>query len=232
MLISEIYHSKQGEGTLTGTPSLFLRTSGCNLRCGFCDTPFASWDPEGTQFTLEKIVQQCHDLAAQEKIEHIVITGGEPMIQKQLPELTQLLRSLSLHITIETAGTVFQKVNCDLMSISPKLSNSTPDGKRAGEWLSKHENTRHQPQVVKELLRGYDYQLKFVVDTPQDCQEIETYLSGFSNIRRERILMMPQGTSQEQLAERRIWLEPYCKQSGFQFSPRMHIQWYGNLRGT
>lgn len=232
MLISEIYHSRQGEGLLTGTPSIFLRTSGCNLRCGFCDTPFASWDPSGETMTLDTIVQRSAEIAQQNSIDHVVITGGEPMIQKQMVELTQRLRSLGLHITMETAGTVYQPVECDLMSISPKLSNSTPDPERAGEWLTRHEDTRHQPDVIKRLMDEFSYQLKFVVDTPEDLVEIRQYVSELSTYQTQRVLLMPQGVSSDQLDSKEAWLSEYCHQHGFRFSPRMHIQWYGNKRGT
>ncbi len=151
------------------------------------------------------------------------------MIQKQLVELTQLL---SMHITIETAGTVFSPVRCDLMSISPKLSNSTPSLERAGEWRKKHEQARSQPGVVAQLMDRYEYQLKFVVDTPEDLPEIEDYLNRLASFDRNRILLMPQGISTEELASRKTWLEPYCQENGFCFSPRKHIEWYGNKRGT
>lgn len=229
MLISEIYQSRQGEGLLTGTPSIFLRTSGCNLRCDFCDTPFASWDPEGDQLSIEQIVQTCTELAAKHDIEHAVVTGGEPMIQKQLPEL---INHLPFHITIETAGTVYLPVRCDLMSISPKLSNSTPSRERAGEWLEKHERTKHQPEVIAQLMREYNYQLKFVVDTPDDFAEIESYLENLEMYQADQVLLMPQGVTQDELSSRQTWLEPYCKNKGFRFSPRKHIEWYGNKRRT
>ncbi|MBI4908810.1 MAG: 7-carboxy-7-deazaguanine synthase QueE, partial [Acidobacteria bacterium] len=122
MKISEIFYSIQGEGVLAGVPSVFVRTSGCNLRCVWCDTPYTSWSPEGVDMTIAAIVER---VAADSK-GHVVVTGGEPMIQPQIGELTRALRGLGQHITIETAGTVAPEVECDLMSISPKLSNSTP----------------------------------------------------------------------------------------------------------
>lgn len=232
MLISEIYHSKQGEGILTGTPSVFLRTSGCNLRCGFCDTPFASWNPEGDPMTLLQIGQSVSRLTSENSTNHVVITGGEPMIQKQIAQLTQQLHELGLHITIETAGTVFQNVHCDLMSISPKLANSTPLRERAGEWVDRHEQIRHNPDAISRLMNRFEYQLKFVVDSPTDFSEIESYLNDLSTYENDRVLLMPQGIRQDELESRRRWLEPYCLENNFRFSPRMHIEWYGNKRGT
>ncbi|MGB1930207.1 MAG: 7-carboxy-7-deazaguanine synthase QueE [Mariniblastus sp.] len=230
MLISEIYCSRQGEGLLTGTQSVFVRTSGCNLRCGFCDTPFASWSPQGDSMTIEEIVHRIHRESGGAK--HVVITGGEPMIVKDLVELCEKIRSDGFHITIETAGTEYQPVNCQLMSISPKFGNSDPALTRAGEWRQRHIATRYQPQIVAQLMRDYDFQLKFVLDVPEDIDEILDYLEVLGQPAGDRVLLMPQGVDQDGLDERRRWLETLCEKNGFVFCPRMHIEWYGNQRGT
>ncbi|MDC0283986.1 7-carboxy-7-deazaguanine synthase QueE [Mariniblastus sp.] len=230
MLISEIYCSRQGEGILTGTQSVFVRTSGCNLRCGFCDTPFASWSPQGDFMQIEEIVHRIHESAGGAK--HVVITGGEPMIAKDLAGLCKKIRSCGFHITIETAGTVVQEVDCQLMSISPKFGNSDPTLARAGEWRQRHVATRYQPQVVTQLIRDYDFQLKFVLDVPEDIDEILDYLDVLGQPVGDRVLLMPQGVDQDALEKRRRWLEPLCEKRGFVFCPRMHIEWYGNRRGT
>ena len=237
MLISEIYVSRQGEGLLTGTPSVFLRTSGCNLRCWFCDTPFASWNPEGSQIEVDSIIEDVTSRARQENAQHVVITGGEPMLQKQITALTSGLKEKGLHITIETAGTVWHKVDCDLMSISPKLSNSTPSVERAGEWVQRHEKTRDSISIVRRLVENFDHQLKFVVDTEDDFAEIEAYLIELGKelsqpLESQRVLLMPQGTKQSELVARELWLKPYCEKQGYTLSARKHIQWYGNKRGT
>lgn len=226
--ICELYKSIQGEGLLTGTESVFVRTSGCNLRCDFCDTPFSSWQPEGQPFSPEQIVSQCVDLDCS----HVVLTGGEPMLQRDVVELSNRMAENGLHITIETAGTIDQTVQCDLMSISPKLSNSTPSRERAGDWSDRHEATRHQPQVIRELMRRYEYQLKFVIDTPGDCDEVVTYLKQFPEFDPQRVLLMPQGIDEQTLAGKHSWIETFCQEKGFQFCPRMHIVWFGNQRGT
>ena len=124
MKIAELFYSLQGEGSLVGVPSVFIRTSGCNLRCSWCDTPYTSWQPEGVEVTLDQILAQVHT----HPCGHVVVTGGEPMIAPEVVALTERLREAGLHITIETAGTVFKPVACHLMSISPKLANSTPEG--------------------------------------------------------------------------------------------------------
>src|ERR1051325_3213264 len=102
MLISEIFHSVQGEGELTGVPSVFVRTSGCNLRCSWCDTKYASWFPEGDDCTVQEIAARVAEFPTQ----HCVLTGGEPMIARDIRDLAALLRRDGKHITIETAGTI------------------------------------------------------------------------------------------------------------------------------
>src|SRR6266481_3606251 len=103
MRIAEIYSSRQGEGLLTGTPSVFIRASGCNLRCWFCDTPYASWVPEGEDLSVDEMLFRVEALGAS----HVVLTGGEPMLFAELIPLTAGLRRQGRHITIETAGTLY-----------------------------------------------------------------------------------------------------------------------------
>jgi 7-carboxy-7-deazaguanine synthase len=231
MRIAEIFRSLQGEGLLTGTPSVFVRLSGCNLRCWFCDTPYASWHPEGDDLTPGEIVARVEQqIATQKDVHHVVLTGGEPMLFAGLVPLTAAFRRRGLHLTIETAGTLCLPVACDLMSISPKLSNSTPlDDPR---WASRHEKTRHAPEVVRRLTVEYEYQLKFVIDRPDDCREVETYLAEFPKIDRSRVMLMPQGTDPATLEEKAAWLEPYCEARGLRYCPRRQIEWFGLVRGT
>lgn len=220
---------------LTGTPSVFVRASGCNLRCGFCDTPYTSWEPEGEDWSVEDILAEVDRLTSSrepEEIKHVVITGGEPMLFAEMLPLCEGLHAAGLHITIETAGTLFLPVVCDLMSISPKLSNSTPDEARAGKWRSRHEQSRHQPQVIRRLIRDYEHQVKFVVDTPNDLTEVEEWLCAFPEVARNRVLLMPQGIDLALLESTGKWLADYCAQQGFVFCPRKHIEWFGATRGT
>ncbi len=223
MKIAELFYSLQGEGSLVGVPSFFIRTSGCNLRCSWCDTPYTSWEPEGCDMSIGQILDEVKAHPAR----HVVVTGGEPMIASEIIPLTVRLRELGLHITIETAGTVFQPVACDLMSISPKLANSTP----AGHWAAQHDRLRTQPEVLSKLMERYEYQLKFVVEKPGDLEEVRT-LAASLGAPRERVILMPEGTDPERLRERGIWLAEICKDEGFRFSPRLHVDLYGNRRGV
>ena len=228
MRIAEIYLSIQGEGLLTGAESVFVRASGCNLRCWYCDTPYASWTPEGDDLSIGEILDRIEQFECQ----HVVLTGGEPMLFAELVPLAADLRRRALHITIETAGTLDLPVECDLMSISPKLSNSAPLGRRHPRWHRRHEQTRHVPHVIRRLIADYDYQIKFVIDRPRDCREVESHLAQFPEIDRSRVLLMPQGTEAEELARRARWLKPYCDATGLRLCPRRQIEWFGLVRGT
>ncbi len=228
MRVAEIYKSVQGEGLLTGADSAFVRASGCNLRCWFCDSPFSSWTPEGEDLSVEGIFAQVAALGC----EHVVLTGGEPMLFAELIPLSQRLHAAGKHITIETAGTLYLPVVCDLMSISPKLSNSTPTASQAPRWPTRHERTRNAPDVIDRLVSEYEYQVKFVVDTPADCREVEAYLADFPQIDRARVMLMPQGTDAESLERQAEWLEPYCREHEVRFCPRRQIEWFGFARGT
>jgi 7-carboxy-7-deazaguanine synthase len=228
MKIVEIYNSPQGEGFLTGVDSTLVRASGCNLRCWYCDTPYASWSPEGDDLSVHEILSRVDELAR----EHVIITGGEPMLFAELIPLTAALRERGLHVTIETAGTLYLPVACDLMSVSPKLSNSTPGRVQAPRWSERHERTRNAPEVVRRLVREYAYQFKFVVDLAADCQEVEQYLLAFPEIDRARVMLMPQGTDAETLARQAAWLEPYCRVRRLHYCPRKQIEWFGLARGT
>ncbi|MEO6002809.1 MAG: 7-carboxy-7-deazaguanine synthase QueE [Opitutus sp.] len=230
MLVSEIFYSIQGEGVLTGVPSVFVRTSGCNLRCNWCDTPYASWNPEGEQRTVAQIIAEISNHPAR----HVVLTGGEPMIAKDLPQLAAEIKQRGHHITIETAATVAPGgIACDLASLSPKLLNSAPDARLSATWRKKHEATRWQPDVVRAWIDDYPYQFKFVVAQPGDIEELEGMLTSLKReIPRDRVLLMPEGTSLEAIRSRAGWLGEVCKARGYRYAHRLHIELYGNKRGT
>lgn len=224
MRIAEIFYSVQGEGSLVGVPSIFVRTSGCNLRCSWCDTPYTSWNPEGDDLAIDDILDRA---AAFPAAQHVVLTGGEPMIAPGIVELSERFRKRGMHITVETAGTVFTPVACDLMSISPKLSNSTPEG----VFRAQHERLRQQPDVLPSLMASYDYQLKFVIAREDDIDEVRALVS-LLKAPAAKVILMPEGIHADILRERGLWLAELCKQHGFRFSPRLHVDLYGNRRGV
>jgi 7-carboxy-7-deazaguanine synthase len=224
MRIAEIFYSVQGEGSLVGVPSVFVRTSGCNLRCSWCDTPYTSWHPEGAEMDIDQILAHADRFPS---ARHVVITGGEPMIAPEIVELSERFHELGLHITIETAGTVFAPVVCDLISVSPKLANSTPEG----VFRAQHERLRLQPDVLRRLIAGFDYQLKFVVAKETDIAEvIETV--ALLGAPADKVILMPEGITADVLDERGAWISEICKDRGYRFSPRLHIHLYGNRRGV
>lgn len=232
VLVSETFVSVQGEGKLTGVPSWFCRLSGCNLRCRWCDTPYASWNPEGTKRTVA-------DLAAEARasgVHHAVLTGGEPMIFPQLAPLTGLLREAGMHITIETAGTVEQAgIACDLMSLSPKLANSTPTNDArdpSGVWAERHEARRLDFDTLRALVGGpWDRQLKFVVQTPADLPEIDGVLAELPGLSPGDVVLMPEGVVTPDPGAVR-WVVDLCVERGWRYGHRLHIELFGDTRGT
>lgn len=226
--IAETFVSIQGEGKLTGVPSWFVRLSGCNLRCTWCDTPYASWKPEGPTRSVDDLLAE----ARRSGVRHAVVTGGEPMIFAGTEPLTRGLADAGIHVTIETAGTVFRPVAADLMSISPKLANSTPLPEVAGEWSARHEARRINIGVLQHLLDAFpERQLKFVVASAPDLEEIDRLLAQLHGWRPEDILLMPEGVTAP-TPERRRFVAGACVARNWRYCHRLHIELYGNTRGT
>lgn len=221
--MSEIYIAKQGEGQYAGTPSVFVRTTGCNLRCWFCDTPHTSWKADGETLTVTEILPMvlAHD------VDHVVITGGEPLIQPAIVTLTEQLKAAGRFITIETAGTLFRPVEADLISLSPKLSNSVPQDEL---WNLRHEQLRHAPTVIAQFRERFDCQFKFVIDKLEDLSEVDEYVSSLK-ISQSEIWLMPQARTPDELREKNAWLAGEAEHRGWRLSPRLHIERFGNVRG-
>lgn len=231
MKISELFFSIQGEGELTGIPSVFVRTSGCNLRCRWCDTKYSSWTPEGENVDIEELVEKVCSYPAR----HVVITGGEPMIAKDIKEFVDLLKQSGKHITIETAGTIAPNgIQCDLASISPKLSDSTPEkGEISEEWIERHDSTRIDYNILNEWIDSYEFQLKFVVSRREGINEVKCIIDKIeSDILPEKVLLMPEGTDSETIHSRYDMLVDLCKENGFRMCNRLHLDLFGNTRGT
>jgi 7-carboxy-7-deazaguanine synthase len=228
--ISEIFHSIQGEGRLLGTPSSFVRTSGCNLRCAWCDTPYASWYPEGPEMSQSEILLQIEAHGAR----HVVLTGGEPMVAAGVRDLAGAIRDTGRHLTIETAGTVPPAgIACDLASLSPKLANSSPGQEISATWRKRHETRRWQPDVVRAWIESHPFQLKFVVCDQSDLDEVESMLSQLRPVARpENVFLMPEGIQLETLRERAGWLVEICRQRGYRYGHRLQIELFGHTRGT
>ncbi len=225
MRIAEFFQSIQGEGQFAGTPSIFVRTTGCNLRCWFCDTPYTSWKPEGVHQRWRDVLDRV--LACD--CVHVVLTGGEPLLQPDVVFLSHALGRAGRFVTIETAGTVCRPVHADLMSISPKRRNSTPSD---GPWERRHDSRRDRPDVVARLIRDFPHQLKYVIDRPEDVDDVDRHVSQFGGIEPARVFLMPQGMDAGELAEKAKWIRPAAARRGYSVSPRLHIDLFGNKRGT
>ena len=229
MKISELFHSIQGEGKLSGVPSTFVRTSGCNLRCTWCDTPYASWHPDGGEMAVAEIVRR----AAAYGSRHVVVTGGEPLIMPDVVELCGALKAAGHHVTIETAGTVYAAAPLDLASVSPKLSNSTPWAREGGRFAVAHDRQRLNVSTVQRLIDGSpDFQLKFVVAAEADVAEVDDLLARLSEWTPADVLLMPEGIDAATLGERAGWIVDLCLRRGWRFCPRLHVALFGNKRGT
>ncbi len=228
MRINGIFSSIQGEGKLAGVPSVLIRTSGCNLRCAWCDTPYASWEPTGEPLEIEEIL----DRVGRYRSRHVVLTGGEPLIAPGVEELTRRLKDCGYHLTIETAATVWKDVVSGLASISPKTSNSTPRERDGGRWAEAHDAARINLDAIRRFMSLGDYQLKFVMDRPADLAEVDSLLTQIGDYDPSNVLLMPQGVAPEELASRGRWIADLCEQRGFRFCPRLQIELYGDTPGT
>ena len=213
MKVIEIFYSLQGEGFLVGGPSVFIRLAGCPLRCGFCDTKYAWDESAGEDYSIEQIIEAIGKYPAK----FVVVTGGEPMVNPELPQLVAAIKKAGKHITIETAGIAFMTdLACDLMSISPKLSNAVPDALDV--------------TVLKQLIESYEYQLKFVVDRPADLDEINQTLAQIPDVDLGKVMLMPQAGSRAEYLEKAPMVAELCKQSGLAFSPRLQTILWNNER--
>lgn len=222
--ISEIYVAEQGEGLYAGTPSVFVRTTGCNLRCWFCDTPHTSWQAEGDTLSVDEVLERTLSFDAQ----HVVITGGEPLLQPAIVPLSRELQAAGRFLTVETAATVFRPVAADLMSISPKLENSLPEG---FPWRQRHDQLRHNPSALEQFRKAYECQWKFVVDHLGDLPEVDAYVAELQ-LPPGEVWLMPQARTPEEVHDKTAWLNPEAERRGWRVSPRLHIERFGNVRGT
>ncbi|MBP8848917.1 MAG: 7-carboxy-7-deazaguanine synthase QueE [Breznakibacter sp.] len=247
----------QGEGKLAGVASLFIRLAGCNLRCVWrsangdispCDTPHASFHIDhSTSVNITDILSVIgHNLG---EIKHVVISGGEPMMQEpSLKELCVRLKSrFGVHITVETNGTIMSEgvlSTIDLVSVSPKLSNSNPTadklitlGLESRGVFKMHEKTRLQVDQLRDIiaysyLHGKDIQLKFVVASASDEAEIKAILGQLPTVEPADILIMPLGGNSALMHQAQAVALDMVIRNGWRFSPRLHIDIFGSKQGV
>ena len=209
-------------------------TDRCNFRCFYCmPTEAMEWKPKPEILTYEEIITLA-EVFVSLGVNKLRVTGGEPMLFDPLEELANQLITLGHHVTIETAGTIDRFIPGAFMSISPKLANSTPSvDDISPDWVKRHEQTRLQPEVLRSWLEHCDYQLKFVISRQADIEEAAAVVDSIGiPVAPERVLLMPEGVSMEAMRERYDLLVDTCKARGWRFSPRLHIDLFGNKRGT
>ncbi|WP_129115607.1 7-carboxy-7-deazaguanine synthase QueE [Halegenticoccus tardaugens] len=237
--INELFVSLQGEGTLAGVPSVFVRTSGCNLRCWFCDSYHTSWEPTHAWMSVDDVVDEVRGYDA----DHVVLTGGEPLVHDASETLLRRLADLGYHTTVETNGTILPEsdVPISLASVSPKLASSTPtaelDPKGDGEWAERHESRRVDLDALATLVERYDRQLKFVVTGPEDMSEIEALVAdvrkaAHAPLPDEDVLLMPEGQTREALAETRTVVADLAIEHGYRYTPRLHVDLWNDAPET
>lgn len=249
----------QGEGKLAGIPSLFIRLSGCNLRCAwnlpsgqvsFCDTPFSSFDTSAQEaISTPEIVRIV--LQNRQEMNHLVITGGEPMLQHE--QLAQLLQELKqaypFHITLETNASIFSEQVAsyiDFFSLSPKLSSSIPtEEKLQGTRWARLQNMGHAHAsrslhipVIQSFIdagnraNGKDFQLKFVYGSLDDELEIKKLLKELKHWQAEDVLLMPLGGNDTEIQMTSLETVKACIRNGWRFAPRLHIDLFGDKHGV
>ena len=223
--VSEIFHSLQGEGYLAGVPSVFLRLAYCNLQCTWCDTKY-TWDwvnhdprKEIKRLRLDQVVEEI----AKHPGDHIVVTGGEPLLQKRdLLPLLRHLRSSGYSIEVETAGTLppgrlLEFIN--VWNVSPKLENS-----------ENPRSKREIPEVLSLFSQMQNAYFKFVLADRSDIDEVIALVRKY-RVPKSRVFLMPEACDRETLERRSPWVSEMCERNGFRFSSRLQIELWNGLRG-
>jgi len=242
--IVEVYTCVQSEGKLSGIPHILIRTSGCTLRCqfsdtDFCDSWYTSWHPDKGAWTWNKIIELYN---SNPQIKHTMITGGSPTMHSDLLcFMTNELHSRGQYITLETEGSKFVE-NChiDLLSLSPKLSNSlprigsiTPKGSKVEKRdLIRHEKYRKNYVAMYQWIQSSkDYQYKPVIGDKSQIKEIEE-LAEVLNIPIDKFWVMAAGGSRDVLESNLMWTLELCIEKGWNFVPRFHILIFNDQRGV
>jgi 7-carboxy-7-deazaguanine synthase len=230
LAISEIFGPTfQGEGPSIGRPCLFLRLAGCNLACSWCDTPY-TWDWNSYDKSKEVSIRTMWSVMAElrrlsrthrQPITHLVISGGEPMLQgKALNTLCEWLRREGWTTEIETAGTVLPPslTFVDHYNVSPKLSNS-----------NNAIAARYRPDVLDRLNEAPSKAFKFVVEQPKDFNEIDELVNKHDL---SPVYVMPEGVDADQIHERLSEIADEAIKRNYRITTRLHVTIYGNQRGV
>ena len=240
----EIFHSIQGEGVSLGVPSIFIRASLCNLHCHWCDTDY-TWNWENTPWPhdrdsepgyqkfkrenhiVEMPIEEIAQIVTVFPCKNIILTGGEPLLQQ--PGWIALLKHLrgissDYRFEVETNGTLAPTSELNSLisqyNVSPKLNNS-----------GNANDLRINPNTLSYFANSDKAWFKFVIAAPSDLEEIKKLIKAH-HIPKKRILLMPEGRDEKSLQQRRLWLADICRDQGFRYSDRLHIQLWGSKRGV
>lgn len=224
MRLTEIFKTIQCEGTLTGMVSVIVRLGGCNLQCKWCDERFSSRAKGGLEISINELLKKINKY----NCKNIIITGGEPLIYKEIIELSNRLKDADYHVTIETNATIQKRINCDLISMSPKLSHSIPNNIPSEGYERKRINI----EAIRYYIRNYDYQIKFVVGLEEDFNEIEAILLKIGDYDRSKILIMPLASSRRQLFAIQKNIVKLCVERNYRYGNRLQLQIWGKGKET
>jgi 7-carboxy-7-deazaguanine synthase len=218
MRVAEVFVSVQGEGPSLGRPAVFLRLSGCNLSCTWCDTKYAWYG--GEELSVDAVAERVLDLLRRYRgVDLLVVTGGEPLLQSE--ELAELLARLRrevprLEVEVETNGTVDPRAVIDYVDrliVSPKLSNSglPEEVRRVSEGVIEVVRTRRDRVYVKVVVEG-----------PGDSGELLRLVEELG-VDRDRVYLMPQASTLEELRRKLPAVVEMAIEYGFRVSDRLQI---------
>ncbi len=226
----------QGEGPSLGRLCSFIRLAGCNLHCSWCDTPY-TWDWTGRNGTIYTVQEESHAMTVDMILRQLyiiidqtgpidpmfVISGGEPTLQWRGIEALITAMPIRARWEIETNGTMIPGFRSDLIdqyNVSPKLMSSGNKGPDA-----------YKPDVLQWFLRTGRAIFKFVISEMDDLHEVRMMVQEL-RIPRDRVWIMPQGTTPEEIMSGGRALAPYVLNEGYNFTTRLHVLLYGNRRGV
>jgi 7-carboxy-7-deazaguanine synthase len=242
--LPEIFHSIQGEGKSIGRPSIFVRTSLCNLHCVWCDTDY-TWNWLGTPFPHQNDADAKYQkfdqkdwiatLPIEEMVQIItampcktvIWTGGEPMMQqKQIAQAMAMLKSIdpSYQFEIETNGTYTPKPEFEELinqyNVSPKLANSGNESR-----------IRDKALPMRYFAESPKANFKFVIGSHSDITEVLALKKKYQ-IANNKIYLMPQADHRKQMEQMRQEVVNLCLEHQFHYSDRLHIQIWDKKKGV
>lgn len=208
MRVTEVFNSIQGEGSNAGMSATFLRLQGCKLDCNYCDTRNAQDMSGGVKLSLEEVIEQLREDIQQVPANNLVITGGEPLLQKN--ELYEVLKSLQVvdWIECETSGRISPGKllsYVDMWNVSPKLSNSGNPTKLQASFYS----------INKSIF-------KYVCSNKSDLKEVDEHVQEY-DIPHTRVFILPMSKNFSNYRKRvkRLW--DLIQERGYNLSPRLHL---------